>query len=170
VTVAYRSATEVDGPALAAMGRRCFVETFGPHFPSDDMAVHLERMFGPDGLPAELADPEVRVRMAEEDGEIAAYLKLVPMALDFEHPPGALEIKQLYVLQPWQGAGVAAVLMDWAIETGCAEGAPALFLSVWEEGHRAIAFYRRQGFEVVGHAPFVLGSRAYQDPVMRRDL
>jgi diamine N-acetyltransferase len=170
VTVAYRLATVADGPALAAMGRRCFAETFGPHFPPADMAAHLARMFGPEGLPAELADPACRVRMAEEDGEIAAYLKLVPMSLDADHPPGALEIKQLYVLQPWQGAGVAAALTDWAAETAREAGAPALFLSVWAEGHRAIAFYRRQGFSIVGEAPFRLGSRIYADPVMRLDL
>lgn len=170
MTVAYRDAVLADGPALAAMGRRCFVETFGPHFPPDDMAVHLERMFGPQGLPAEMSDPAVRIRMAEEDGKTAAYLKLVPTTLPVEHPPGALEIKQLYVLEPWQGAGVAPALMDWAVEAGRADSAPALFLSVWEQGDRAIAFYRRQGFEIVGHAPFLLGSRTYQDPVMRLDL
>ena len=170
MSVSYRTATAADGPALADMGRRCFVETFGHAFPPDDMVLHLARMFGPGGLPAEMADPAVQVRMAEEDGEIAAYLKLVPMDLDVPHPPGALEIKQLYVLTPWQGAGVARVLMDWAIEAGRAQGSPALFLSVWEEGHRAIAFYRRQGFAIVSHSPFQLGTRSYQDPVMRLDL
>ena len=170
MSVSYRLATPADGPALAAMGRRCFEETFGAHFPADDMAVHLERSFGPGGLPAELADPACRVMMAQEDGTIAAYLKLAPMSLEIDHPPGALEIKQLYVLGPWQGAGVAVALVDWAARTGRAQGAPALFLSVWSQGARAIAFYRRQGFVTVGHAPFLLGSRTYRDPVMRLDL
>jgi diamine N-acetyltransferase len=170
VTVTYRLATPADGPAAAAMGRRCFDETFGAHFPADDHRMHLDRMFGPDGLPAELADPDVRVMLAEEDGVIAAYLKLVPMSLPVAHRPGALEIKQLYVLAPWQGAGIAQVLMEWAVETARADGAPALFLSVWEGGSRAQAFYLRQGFGIVGHAPFTLGTRVYQDPVMRLDL
>ena len=170
MSVTYRLATPADGPAAAAMGRRCFVETFGAHFPADDMAVHLDRMFGPSGLPAELDDPTVRVILAEEDGAIAGYLRLVPTSLEIDHPPGALEIKQLYVLEPWQGAGVAPALLDWAIATARGEGAPALFLSVWSEGERAIAFYRRQGFVTVGHAPFLLGSRTYSDPVMRLDL
>ena len=170
MSLSYRLATAADGPAAAAMGRRCFDETFGAHFPADDHALHLDRMFGPDGLPAELADPRVRVMLAEEDGAIAAYLKLVPMTLPVDHPPGALEIKQLYVLAPWQGAGVAQELMRWAIETARGDGAPALLLSVWEGGERARAFYARQGFAVVGYAPFTLGSRVYQDPVMRLDL
>ena len=170
MSLSYRLASAADGAALADMGRRCFVETFGAHFPADDMAIHLQRMFGPGGLPEELKDPAYRIRAAEEDGEAAAYLKLAPMTLPVPHEPNSLEIKQLYVLEPWQGAGVAAALMQWAIETARADHAPAIYLSVWEQGERAIAFYRRQGFATVGVAPFVLGTRTYQDPVMRLAL
>ena len=170
MSLSYRTAGPADASALAAMGRRCFVESFGPHFPADDMALHLERMFGAAALPAEYGDPALTIRMAEADGEVAAYLKLAPMKLQVPHEPGALEIRQLYVLTPWQGAGVAAALMDWAVETMRAAGVPALYLSVWEKGDRAIAFYRKQGFEIVGVAPFRLGTIDYQDPVMRLQL
>lgn len=170
MTIRYRDAVFADGPALAATGRRVFAETFGHAFDPADMALHLDRKFGPEGLPAELGDATIRIRLAEAEGAIIAYLKLAPMALPLAHPAGALEIRQLYVLAPWQGAGVAAALMQWAIATARAEGAPALFLSVWEEGFRATAFYRRYGFITVGEAPFQLGTQTYTDPVMRLDL
>jgi ribosomal protein S18 acetylase RimI-like enzyme len=170
VSLSYRTASSADAPALADMGRRCFVETFGAHFPADDMASHLEHMFGAGALSAEYMDPGLTIRMAEADGAIAGYLKFAPMKLPVPHEAGALEIRQLYVLTPWQGAGVAAALMSWAAGTARAAGAPALYLSVWEKGDRAIAFYRKQGFETVGVAPFRLGSRVYQDPVMRLAL
>jgi ribosomal protein S18 acetylase RimI-like enzyme len=170
VSIVYRDAVPADGPALAATGRRVFAETFGAAFDPADMALHLDRKFGPGGLPAELGDPAIRIRLAEADGGIVAYVKLAPMSLPVDHPEGTLEIKQLYVLAPWQGAGVAAALMLWAIETARAEGAPALFLSVWEHGGRAIAFYRRHGFVTAGEAPFLLGTRTCIDPVMRLDL
>lgn len=170
MSLTYRLATDADGPVLAAVGRQCFAETFGPHFPPDDMARHLDRSFGPNGLIADLADPACRVQVAEEGGQVAGYLKLMPMDLPVDHPAGSLEIKQLYILEPWQGTGVAATLMDWAVETARADGAPALFLSVWEGGARAQAFYRKHGFEIVGSAPFALGNLVMHDPVMRRDL
>lgn len=170
MSIVYRDAVRADGPALAATGRRVFAETFGAHFDAADMALHLDRKFGPEGLPAELGDPAVRIRLAEADGGVIAYVKLAPMALPVDHPAGALEIKQFYVLAPWQGAGVAAALMTWVLETARAEGAPALFLSVWARGDRAIAFYRRHGFVTAGEAPFLLGTQACIDPVMRLDL
>jgi GNAT superfamily N-acetyltransferase len=170
VSILYRDAVRADGPALAATGRRVFAETFGGAFDPADMALHLDRKFGPAGLPAELGDPAIRIRLAEAEGGIIAYVKLAPMALPVDHPAGALEIRQFYVLAPWQGQGVAAALMTWVIATARAEGAPALLLSVWERGDRAIAFYRRHGFVTVGTAPFLLGTRACIDPVMRLDL
>ena len=170
MSITYRLATLVDGPALVATGRQCFLETFGPHFPAADMAAHLDRSFGPDGLLADLADPACRIRMAEDDGRTAGYVKLMPMGLPVDHPAGSLEIKQLYILTPWQGAGVAAALMDWAVGAARESGSPALFLSVWEKGARAIAFYRKHGFEIAGSAPFTLGVSVMVDPVMRRDL
>ena len=170
MSIAYRDAAVADGPALAATGRRVFAETFGAYFDAADMALHLDRKFGPAGLPAELSDPSVRIRLAEAEGGIVAYVKLAPMALPVDHPPGALEIRQFYVLAPWQGKGVAAALMKWVTETARAAGAPALFLSVWERGDRAIAFYRRHGFVTAGEAPFLVGTRACIDPVMRLDL
>jgi ribosomal protein S18 acetylase RimI-like enzyme len=170
VSVSYRTAGPADAPALAAMGRRCFEETFGAHFPAGDMALHLERKFGPDALAVEYLDPALTIRVAEADGEIIAYLKLGPMDLPVPHEPGALQVMQVYVLAPWQGAGVAASLMGWAAATARAAGAPALYLCVWEKGDRAIAFYRKQGFETVGHAPYQLGTLHYRDPVMRLAL
>lgn len=170
MSILYRDAALADGPALAATGRRVFAETFGGAFDPADMALHLDRKFGPAGLPAELGDPAIRIRLAEAEEGIIAYVKLAPVTLPVDHPAGALEIKQFYVLAPWQGVGVAAALMTWVIDTARAEGAPALFLSVWEHGERAIAFYRRHGFVTDGEAPFLLGTRTCIDPVMRLDL
>ena len=170
MSISYRTAGPADAPALADMGRRCFAETFGAHFPPADMALHLERKFGPAALAGEFTDPGLFIRMAEAEGEAVAYLKLAPMGLSVPHEPAAREIRQLYVLGPWQGAGVAASLMGWAAEIARAHGIPALYLSVWEKGERAIAFYRKHGFETVGVAPFQLGNTVYQDPVMRLAL
>lgn len=162
----YRKPVPADGPKLAAMARLCFTETFGPMYAPADLAAHLERMFGPGGLPAEIEDPMVRIMMAADGDAVAAYVKLAAMTLPVDHPAGSLEIKQFYVLGPWQGAGIAPKLMDWAVSEARGAGAPAIFLSVWSENARAIAFYRRHGFEIVGEAPFTVGARTDIDPVM----
>ena len=69
MSIIYRPAGPDDAAALAAMGARCFEETFGHAFPPDDMAQHLATMFGPGALDRHYRDPALRIRMAELFGE-----------------------------------------------------------------------------------------------------
>ena len=46
----------------------------------------------------------------------------------------------------------------------------ALWLGVWERNARALAFYRKWGFDVVGEHTFKLGEDPQHDLIMRRDL
>jgi GNAT superfamily N-acetyltransferase len=79
-------------------------------------------------------------------------------------------LRQLYVLGAWHGTGVAATLMDWAIETSRAEGAQDLYLSVFIENHRARRFYEKRGFNRVGTYTFMVGEQADEDDLMRLAL
>jgi ribosomal protein S18 acetylase RimI-like enzyme len=56
--------------------------------------------------------------------------------------------------------------MDQCIEQARAWGADVLWLAVWRENPRAIAFYTRRGFTPVGETTFVLGSDLQHDVVM----
>ena len=46
----------------------------------------------------------------------------------------------------------------------------AIWLGVWEENNKAIAFYKRHGFEVFGSHPFKLGGDLQRDLLMKRLL
>jgi diamine N-acetyltransferase len=167
--VAYRMATPADAALMAALGARSFTETFGHLYTPDNLAAFLEN-HSADKWRAELADPTFAVRLAEEDGAPAGYCKLGPPSLPFEPRGVPAELRQLYVLRPWQGRGVAAVLMDWAIGEARGRGAGELYLSVFIDNHRARRFYARYGFEPVGRYDFMVGSHADEDIVMRLAL
>lgn len=170
--ITYRDAARADGPAIDAMAATCFTQTFGPYLHDEDLAGYLCAGHGPGGtLLRDFRDPAVAFRIAVEGGAVAGYLKLTALRLPAPAPePGAREIAQLYVLRPWQGKGVANVLMAWAINAAQEAGAPALYLGVYEENARALAFYRRHGFAVVGETRFQVGRQVDRDLVMRRPL
>jgi ribosomal protein S18 acetylase RimI-like enzyme len=62
------------------------------------------------------------------------------------------------------------MLMEAAISTAREWRADVLWLGVWERNDRAIAFYEKQGFRIVGAQDFMLGSDRQRDHVMARDL
>lgn len=169
MSVRYRDAAPGDAALLAELGRRTFVETFGPLYTPENLAAFLESHNEP-AWHAELSDPRFAVRLAEEESEAAAYAKLGPPSLPFKTKRAAIELRQFYVLHPWQGRGVAAALMQWALDEARRRGAEELYLSVFVDNHRARRFYARYGFEQVGTYDFMVGTHADLDLVMRLDL
>lgn len=165
----YRDAGPSDAAVMAALGRRTFTETFGHLYQPEDLALFL-KSHSEEAWRAQLADPACAVRLAEEDGEAAAYARIGPPTLPFEPRGASIELRQFYVLSPWHGTGVSHVLMDWATGEAKRRGAQDLYLSVFVDNHRARRFYERYGFEFVGTYAFMVGSHADEDHVMRLAL
>jgi diamine N-acetyltransferase len=167
--IAYRDATAADAALMARLGPESFTETFGHLYTPDNLAAFLVN-HSEANWRGELEDPRFAVRIAEEDGAAVGFAKLGPPSLPFEVAGPTAELRQLYVLKPWQGAGVAAALMAWVLEEARRRGAARLFLSVFTDNHRARAFYARYGFEAVGTYAFMVGSHADEDIIMRLTL
>ena len=71
------------------------------------------------------------------------------------------------MLKRWHGSGVAAGLMDRALELVRRKRARHVQLSVYVDNLRARRFYERYGFEVVGKYDFMVGSHADEDLILR---
>ena len=165
----YRDATAEDAPLMARLGPETFSETFGHLYTPENLAAFLLN-HSVENWTAELTDPRFTVRIAEQDGEAVGFAKLGPPSLPFEVGGPSAELRQFYVLQPWQGTGVAKALMDWVMAEARAGGAEQLFLSVFTDNIRAQRFYARYGFEPVGTYAFMVGSHADEDIIMRARL
>lgn len=167
--ILYRAAGAADGARLARVFRDSFVETFGHLYSPDNLAAFLagqsEACWAED-----LADSAFAIRIAEVEGETVGYAKLGGPTLPFTPRGPTAELRQLYVLKPWHGAGIAHELMRWTIGEAKARGALDLILSVYVDNHRARRFYDRYGFEYVGPYRFMVGDHADEDHVMRLAL
>ena len=60
--------------------------------------------------------------------------------------------------------------MRRTLELAQASGMSAVVLGVWENNHRAQAFYQRFGFREVGELAFKLGSDVQRDLIFRKGL
>ena len=167
--IRYRDGTADDAALMTGLGAATFTETFGHLYTAENLAAFLVN-HAEEKWRAELGDPAYAVRIAE-DGEVSAgYAKVGPPSLPFDVTGPTVELRQLYVLEPWHGAGVAAALMEWALGEARARGAGQLYLSVCTDNHRARRFYARYGFEEVGTYAFMVGSHADEDLILRLSL
>lgn len=167
--IAYRDASPADAALMARLGPETFVETFGHLYTPENLAAFLAN-HSEANWRGELIDPLFAVRIAQADGAAIGFAKIGPPSLPFPVEGPATELRQLYVLKPWQGKGVAAALMDWAIGQARRRGADELFLSVFIDNHRARHFYAHYGCEAVGRYDFMVGTHADEDIIMRLKL
>jgi ribosomal protein S18 acetylase RimI-like enzyme len=169
MTIQWRKAGPDDAAIMAAIGRETFVETFGPLYAPEDLAAFLLN-HSEEKWRAELADPGFSVRLGESDGLAAAYAKIGPPSLPIDLDRPTAELCQFYIRKPWQGAGLAAPMMEWVLAEARARGAAAVQLSVFTENVRARRFYERYGFDYVGEYHFMVGDHADDDLIMRLKL
>lgn len=162
MTVALRAATAADAETLSQLATDSFVAAFGHLYGPEDLALFLRDYRSVEKYREHLADPRVRIELAEVEGEPVAYCLIV---LD-EHfderprprPARPMFLSQLYCAPGMPGRGLSTALMDWAITEARGWGADALQLSVFSENVRAQRFYRRYGFEHVADIDFWVGN------------
>ncbi|HEY0625706.1 MAG TPA: GNAT family N-acetyltransferase [Allosphingosinicella sp.] len=169
MSITYRDAVPDDAEALASVFARCFTDTFGHLYKAEDLAAFLDPLDA-EAWERELRDPALAMRVAEEDGRLVAFGKVGAVALPVTPERPAAELRQLYVLKPWHGQGIAEELMDWALERVRAMGAEEVYLSVYVDNHRARRFYERYGFRFVQPYDFMVGNHADEDHILRLDL
>ena len=135
------------------------------------MRQYLDANFSPDIQARELANPDVTTFLAEIKGELAGYAQLrLGEAPQCVIGPSPIEIVRLYALSRYHGQGVGAALMRTCLDTAREIGAQTIWLGVWEQNDRAIAFYRKHGFVECGDHIFQLGSDPQRDIIMARTV
>jgi hypothetical protein len=82
----------------------------------------------------------------------------------------SLEIERIYVLKEYQGKKAGQLLYNKATEIASDKNVDFLWLGVWENNHRAINFYKKNGFVEFDKHIFTLGSDKQTDIMMKHNI
>ena len=167
-----RAATPRDAEALALVGRDTFLDTYAGHLPGADIVLHCAHRHAPALYAGWVADAGHGVWIVEAPGGAPiGYQVMAPPDMDgFATRPGDVELKRIYLLGRHHGGGAGRAMMAAGIAWAKARGAGRVLVALWEDNHRAMAFYRRQGFVQAGTRSFTVGTQTYLDPVLALDL
>ena len=167
--IRIRPASETDAAALARLAEETFRDTFSASNAAENMQRHCETTYGQPLQLAEIRSPDMETWLVEDDGRLVAYTQLrrgtAPAVVSARVP---IEIQRFYVQVDAHGKGVARALMEHVVARARQLCTDVVWLGVWEHNPRAIAFYRKWGFEVVGEHVFMLGDDPQRDLLMRR--
>ncbi len=168
--LSIRVAASNDSGALALVGSATMLETYADRIPGPDLVAHCANRHGATFYEAWLGDPGITIWLAETStGAPAGYLVLMPVTLSYaDRHPSDLEVQRIYVLGWYQGTGVGSRLMRCALRAAGMRAANRLVLGVMKANEPAVAFYHRQGFEVIGSRQFQVGASVFDDHIMGR--
>ncbi len=153
------------------ISRQTFGDTYGATHAAAVVARHVAERFDDTHLRAELADPLRTALAVTHEGRWVAYALVrsgqAPVALTGTRP---VEVERFYVDHAWHGRGVAAPLMEAALDAARQHRGDVAWLGVWEQNSRAIRFYTRCGFADVGRTTYQFDGHAENDLVMATPL
>jgi diamine N-acetyltransferase len=166
-----REATAADAALLAAFAAAVFRHTYARSATPVDLEAYIARYLHPQAQATEIVAGDWRTLLAEIDGTLVGYAQLrrgaapacVRGAVD--HPATAREIRRFYVAPEWHGRGIARELMAECLRTPPPN--TPIWLGVFSGNPRAISFYTKAGFRIVGEMTFLMGSDVQRDHVMQ---
>jgi ribosomal protein S18 acetylase RimI-like enzyme len=166
--ISIRRARPGDEHALALVGQATFLETFSGVLDGAAIVEHCHHAHSALKYGHWLGDPDAAVWLAEANPGSApiGYAVVARPELPMADLSTDLELKRIYLLGRYHGAGIGRQLIGEAIAHTVSARAARLLLGVYAGNAPAIDFYSRQGFVHLTERQFKVGGRAYDDRVM----
>ena len=150
-----KKATFNDVNLLASLSVEAFLPAHGHSSPEKDINTYLEANFSVKNFKKEIANPTFEYYLIYHHDKIAGFSKII-----FNTPSAHIEgdtitkMERLYLLEEFYGLHLGTQLMNFNSELTKKNNQQGIWLEVWIENFRAIRFYKKMGFTVVGKANF----------------
>ncbi len=151
-----------DIPTLSILASKALWESHGHSAAYEDMNLYITTKLSEEALFAELLDERNIFYWVHHDGQPAGYSKIIfNTPNEFIAAQNVTKMERLYFLEVFHGLGLARQLFDFNVGIAKQNNQAGIWLNVWKENHRAVAFYQKMGFEIVGESLFKISETHY---------
>lgn len=157
--------------SLLEFARENFLLTYGHLNSEENMQDYLESTFSLNAFTREFNHTQSNFFIVWHNETISGYYKSnMGKAQTESDYPDSLEIERIYVTEKLKGQGIGRKMIDHAIKYAKTLHLESIWLGVWEHNPKAIAFYKKMGFQQVNTHTFQLGDDAQTDLIMQLEL
>jgi ribosomal protein S18 acetylase RimI-like enzyme len=181
-TVRLRPATATDAAALALIGAATFLEAYTWMLPVADILAFTASAHSAEAYAHYLAQPSTGITLAVtgQDVPVGYAMLVTPELPEFDVRHGDTELKRIYLLSKFRkpateveghpGLRASQALLASAIADARRMGSTRLLLGTNDNNQRAMAFYQREGFTIVGKRTFTVGAQVCSDFIFAKEL
>jgi ribosomal protein S18 acetylase RimI-like enzyme len=157
--VTFQRLQPADAALLSRVGGITVTESHGHSASPDVFQSYVDRSFSIEACRAELENPG-NIFYGVYSGDMpAGYFKIITGTAhkDVQLQP-ITKLERLYLLKEYYGRRLGDQMLQQAIIISTGAGDKGMWLNVWKKNDRALAFYKKKGFVIVGEYDFVLTS------------
>ncbi|MCX6276187.1 MAG: GNAT family N-acetyltransferase [Bacteroidetes bacterium] len=146
-----------DANLLAELGSKTFIESHGQSASKADIDKYMNEKFNSNVVLEELSDRKNIYHIIYRDQQPAGYSKII---FNENHSGiqngNVTKLERLYLLKEFYDLKLGHQLLEFNISLSEQNNQDGMWLFVWKENLRAVRFYEKAGFEVVGSYDFKL--------------
>jgi diamine N-acetyltransferase len=162
--ITIEKASIADAEILANTAIETFLETHQEGVPADALQYYLSTKLTLHTIEAELNDPENIFHIVYYNGQPAGYSKII---LNKSYPAiesaAVTKLERIYLLKKFFDLKLGAALFVHNANLSKKENQEGIWLYVWKINDRAIKFYTKAGFTIVGSENFKI-SETHSNP------
>lgn len=170
--IEVRIAESSQAEMLALLGRQTYIESHGNYVgDAEKLFNYVNSSFSVAQIEDDLKDPDVFYNVAYYNELPVGYTKLVKHAT---HPSvnstSQIRLERIYVLLDFIHLKVGQILMEHIMMKVSELKFDSLWLSVYIKNHRAIRFYEKNDFKIVGKLNFIVDGKDYENHVLLKRI
>jgi ribosomal protein S18 acetylase RimI-like enzyme len=157
-------ATPKDNQLLSAIATQSFMESHGNSAPAEDINNYVAKKYNAEVMKEELNDAGNIYHIIYHDSEAAGFSKII---LNSPYEKNTIQhvtkLERLYLLEQFYNLRLGAALFDFNLNFIKNNHQLGVWLYVWKQNERAVNFYKKKGFVIIGSYDFAI-SETHANP------
>jgi diamine N-acetyltransferase len=162
--ISIRRALENDCAAIAHIGRLSVADSHRGSSSEEDMNAFLDRNYTPEAIREDLEDAHNLYYVIRYNDAPVGFSKIV---FDARHPAieaaHVTKLDRIYLLKDYYGLKLGLELLNFNIDLAKNNNQSGMWLYAWIGNERAVRFYQKVGFEIIGLHQYYVNERHYDE-------
>lgn len=162
--IKIQKATVKDAELIAQLGKQTFYESHGHSASKTDIDTFVQKYYNVESVVQEFENANVDYHLINYNKKTVGFSKIEYSSPDANIAEQRVtKLARIYLLDGYHGKNLGATLFDYNIELSKAYGDNGIWLHVWVENKKAIRFYQKNGFKIVGEHDYEI-SKTHTNP------
>ena len=162
--VSIVKATLKDALTITELGKVSFFESHHTSATKETLDHYISEKFTEEAIKAELVDENNHFYILYYNNIPAGFSKII---INGTHPnindKHVTKLERIYLLKEYYGLKLGYQLFDFNVNLSKEHNQNGMWLFVWIENKRAVSFYEKTGFKIIGSHDFFL-SKTHSNP------